>query len=127
MHMDIFTMFKTSIDKIKNHSLLFVIFYSSVLLGIVFSLSGYLCDNYLLCWLFQSILEQWRHGFWVVCCITLVTTTVFSFWASADIQPWNEPTKREESTNCRKTEKIWQLVIMSKLHCCLVDNLNTRR
>lgn len=47
---------------------------------------------------FQSTLDQWRLVFWTTFVIGIVRTTIYVIWASADVQPWNEPetTKQPE-------------------------------
>ena len=34
---------------------------------------------------------QWRMVFWVAFAVFMVTTVVYSLWASGETQPWNEP------------------------------------
>lgn len=40
---------------------------------------------------FQSTLEQWRFVFWVAFGVAMFRTIVFSIWASAEVQPWDQP------------------------------------
>lgn len=39
----------------------------------------------------QSSLEEWRIVFWISFGIFIVTTVIYSIWASGEVQPWNEP------------------------------------
>lgn len=39
----------------------------------------------------ESTLTQWRLVFWVAFAVFVVTTVVYSLWASGEVQPWNEP------------------------------------
>lgn len=46
----------------------------------------------------QSSLEEWRFVFWITFGIFVVTTVVYSIWASGEVQPWNFPKE------CRSSE-----------------------
>lgn len=46
----------------------------------------------------QSALEEWRFVFWVTFGIFLITTVIYSIWASGEVQPWNFPQE------CRSSE-----------------------
>lgn len=39
--------------------------------------------------IFQSSIEEWRVVFWISFGIFVVTTVVYSIWASGEVQPWN--------------------------------------
>lgn len=41
--------------------------------------------------LLQSSLEEWRYVFWISFVIFIVTTVIYSIWASGETQPWNYP------------------------------------
>lgn len=41
--------------------------------------------------IFQHTLGQWRLVFWISFAIFVVTTVVYSIWASGEVQPWNFP------------------------------------
>lgn len=42
----------------------------------------------------QSSLNEWRLVFWISFVVFIVTTLMYSLWASGEVQPWNEPQKR---------------------------------
>lgn len=48
----------------------------------------------------NSSLEEWRFVFWVTFVIFVVTTVVYSIWASGEVQPWNFPKDKE----CKSSE-----------------------
>lgn len=48
----------------------------------------------------NSTLEEWRLVFWVTFGIFVVTTVVYSIWASGEVQPWNSPKENE----CKSSE-----------------------
>lgn len=37
----------------------------------------------------DSSLEQWRLVFWTTFGISMIATIIYSIWASAKVQPWN--------------------------------------
>lgn len=39
----------------------------------------------------QSTILEWRIVFWISFVIFLVTTVVYTIWASGEVQPWNYP------------------------------------
>lgn len=45
----------------------------------------------------QSSIEEWRTVFWISFGIFIVTTVIYSIWASGEIQPWNEPRQCKSS------------------------------
>lgn len=51
--------------------------------------------------IFQSSLRQWRLVFWITFGIAMVRTVIFSIWASAKVQPFNNP-KDNTLTECDK-------------------------
>lgn len=46
----------------------------------------------------QSSLTEWRIVFWVTFAIFVVTTIVYSIWASGEVQPWNDGNRKSNST-----------------------------
>lgn len=51
----------------------------------------------------QSSLEEWRVVFWISFAIFVVTTFIYSIWASGEVQPWNEP-RECKSSECGNAE-----------------------
>lgn len=45
----------------------------------------------------QSSLEEWRNVFWISFAIFIITTVIYSIWASGEVQPWNEPRECKSS------------------------------
>lgn len=42
----------------------------------------------------DSSLEQWRFVFWITFCISMVRTVIFTIFASAEVQPFNDPQQK---------------------------------
>jgi len=61
----------------------------------------------------DSTLEQWRLVFWVSFGISMTRTFIYTIWASAEVQPWNEPKKSPESNNL--TENIDDCIVKELL------------
>lgn len=45
----------------------------------------------------NSTLEEWRLVFWVTFGIFVVTTVIYSGWASGEVQKWNNPQKKQSA------------------------------
>lgn len=64
----------------------------------------------------QSSLVEWRLVFWVTFGIFVVTTVIYSIWASGEVQPWNYPKDQksaeygnaENNNECEKTVEFHQ-------------------
>ncbi|XP_055294957.1 sialin-like [Sitodiplosis mosellana] len=52
----------------------------------------------------NSSLTEWRIVFWVTFVIFVITTFVYSIWASGEVQPWNDGNRRSESAELGKIE-----------------------
>lgn len=46
--------------------------------------------------IFQVTVEEWRFVFWITLAMFVVTTVIYSIWASGEVQPWNNPKTVEE-------------------------------
>lgn len=52
----------------------------------------------------HSSLEEWRFVFWVTFGIFVVTTVIYSIWASGEVQPWNNGSRQCQSSEFGNTE-----------------------
>ncbi|XP_055298962.1 putative inorganic phosphate cotransporter [Sitodiplosis mosellana] len=52
----------------------------------------------------DSSFEQWRLVFWVSFGVSMIRTVVYTIWASAEVQPWNEP-RESETTQLENPEE----------------------
>lgn len=41
---------------------------------------------------------EWRSVFWLSFIAYILNTVIFTIWGSAEIQPWNTPTRTDENT-----------------------------
>lgn len=41
------------------------------------------------------MIEEWRKVFWITFAVLIATTLVYLFWASGEIQSWNDNTKED--------------------------------
>lgn len=48
---------------------------------------------------------EWQIVFWITFVIFIVTTISYTIWASAEIQPWNDPVAQDKTNNRSKGGK----------------------
>lgn len=75
----------------------------------------------------KQTLSEWKIIFWIVSVIYLITTLNFMFFASGEVQPWNDPKfLTKKSKKCSDSEEETTLMKLDRFklpnHCPISEN-----